>query len=137
MTESQRSHPQSTASPGTGTRFDWASGIMLAVAVVIAFLAFFWPLLVVPSATLDGNTLSPFIFAVLLPIVIGIVVSQLSRGSIDPKTLAMLGVLSALGALARPWAPARRASSSSSSRSCWAAGSSARRSASSWAAPRC
>lgn len=102
MTESQRSHPQSTASPGTGTRFDWASGIMLAVAVVIAFLAFFWPLLVVPSATLDGNTLSPFIFAVLLPIVIGIVVSQLSRGSIDPKTLAMLGVLSALGALARP-----------------------------------
>lgn len=88
--------------PGPGRDVDWASGSMLGLAVVVAFLAFFWPLLVAPSATLDGNALSPFIFAALLPIVIGIVVSQLSRGTIDPKALAMLGVLSALGALARP-----------------------------------
>ena len=81
---------------------DWASGVMLGIAVVVAFLSFLWPLLVAPSAALDGNALSPFVFAVLLPIVIGIVVSQLSRGTIDPKTLAMLGVLSALGALSRP-----------------------------------
>lgn len=58
---------------------------MLAVAVVIAFLAFFWPLLVVPSATLDGNTLSPFIFAVLLPIVIGIVVSSSAAAASTPR----------------------------------------------------
>ena len=81
---------------------DWTSGLMLGLVVVVALLSFLWPLLVVPSAALDGNALSPFIFAVLLPIVIGIVVSQLSRGTIDPKTLAMLGVLSALGALSRP-----------------------------------
>ncbi len=70
---------------------DWTSGLMLGLVVVVALLSFLWPLLVVPSAALDGNALSPFIFAVLLPIVIGIVVSQLSRGTIDPKTLAMLG----------------------------------------------
>ncbi|MFT3887462.1 MAG: ECF transporter S component [Arachnia sp.] len=75
---------------------------MLVLAVMLSVLAFCWPLVVAPSATLDGNALSPFVFALLLPLVIGIVVSQLSQGTIEPKTLAMLGVLSALGALARP-----------------------------------
>ena len=55
--------------PDPGTRsVDWASGVMLGIAVVVAFLSFLWPLLVAPSAALDGNALSPFIFAVLLPV---------------------------------------------------------------------
>lgn len=83
-------------------RFDAVSAVMLAVAGLAGLLAFTWPLLVAPSATLDGNTQSPFVFAALLPVLLGIVVSELSRGSIDVKSLAMLGVLSALGALSRP-----------------------------------
>lgn len=75
---------------------------MLALVVLVSLLAFTWPLLVAPSATLDGNSQSPFLFAAILPVVIGIAVTQLSRGTIDVKMLAMLGVLSALGALARP-----------------------------------
>lgn len=85
-----------------GARLDPTSALMLVVTSVIAAMAFFWPFFVVPSASLDGNSLSPFIFVVLLPVVIGIVVSQLSRATIDPKSLAMLGVLTALGTLARP-----------------------------------
>lgn len=83
-------------------RRDWASPVMLALTAVVGLLAFTWPLLVAPSAALDGNSQSPFVFAAILPVVIGIAVSQLSRGTIDVKTLAMLGVLAALGALARP-----------------------------------
>lgn len=83
-------------------RIDWAGVIMLVLTAVVSLLAFAWPLIVAPSAALDGNSQSPFVFAALLPIVIAIVVSQLSRGVIDVKALAMLGVLAALGALARP-----------------------------------
>lgn len=88
--------------PRPPRRLDATSALMLSLTSVIAALAFLWPLLVTPSAALDGNSLSPFVFAALLPMVIGIIVSQLSRGTIDPKSLAMLGVLAALGTLARP-----------------------------------
>ena len=83
-------------------RTDLVSVLMLSLAALAGALAFCWPLIVVPSASLDGNTQSPFVFAALLPVLLGIVVSELSRGTIDVKSLAMLGVLSALGALARP-----------------------------------
>ena len=83
-------------------RPDRVSVAMLTIAGLAGLLAFIWPLIVAPAATLDGNSQSPFIFAVLLPVLLGIVVSELSRGTIDVKSLAMLGVLSALGALARP-----------------------------------
>lgn len=86
----------------TQPRVDWVSVTMLGLAGLAGLLAFTWPLLVVPSATLDGSSQSPFVFAALLPVLLGIVVSELSRGTIDVKALAMLGVLSALGALARP-----------------------------------
>ena len=86
----------------SGRRLDAASAAILGLTTLITLVAFLWPLLVTPSAALDGNSLSPFVFAALLPLVIGIVVSQLSRGTIDPKSLAMLGVLAALGTLTRP-----------------------------------
>lgn len=84
------------------TRVNKVSATMLTVAALCGLLAFTWPLFVVPSATLDGNSQSPFVFAILLPVLLAIVVSELSRGTIDVLSLAMLGVLSALGALSRP-----------------------------------
>lgn len=83
-------------------RIDLPSAVMLALVAVASLLAFTWPLIVTPSASLDGNSQSPFVFAIILPVVIGIMVTQLTRGTIGVKALAMLGVLSALGALARP-----------------------------------
>lgn len=83
-------------------RIDAVSVSMLCLAVVASALAFLWPLFVAPSASLDGSSQGPLVFALILPLVIGVVVSQLSRGTIDVKALAMLGVLAALGAIARP-----------------------------------
>ncbi|GAA3866183.1 ECF transporter S component [Tessaracoccus defluvii] len=83
-------------------RPDLTSTAMLTLAGAAGLLAFVWPLIVAPAATLDGNSQAPFVFALLLPVMLGIVVSELSRGTIDVKSLAMLGVLSALGALSRP-----------------------------------
>lgn len=45
---------------------------------------------------------APFIFIAILPVLVIIVLAQLSEGGMDSKALAMLGVLSALNAAMRP-----------------------------------
>lgn len=76
-----------------------ALALLLASALGVA--AFVWPLLVTPGAALD-STSAPLVFALLLPLVVGVVVAELSEGGLDVKALALLGVLSALGAALRP-----------------------------------
>ena len=46
--------------------------------------------------------IAPVIFGALLLLVLGVVLAQLSEGGLDAKALALLGVLSALGAALRP-----------------------------------
>jgi len=74
-------------------------------ALVLASLgglaAFLWPLLVQPGAALE-STSAPLVFALLLPVLLAVVLAELSEGGMDTKALAMLGVLSAIGAALRP-----------------------------------
>ena len=78
------------------------SAAVLTAAALVGLLAFTWPLFVVPGAALDNATQGPLVFALLLPVVIVLVVTELTSGSIPPKALAMLGVVAALGTLTRP-----------------------------------
>ena len=78
------------------------STIVLALAAVIGIVSFVWPFFVAPGAALDNSTQAPLLFALLLPVVIVIVMTELTSGNISPKALAMLGVVSALGTLTRP-----------------------------------
>lgn len=78
------------------------STAVLGAAALIGLAAFVWPLFVAPGAALDNTSQGPLLFALLLPAVIVIVVTELTSGSISPKALAMLGVVSALGTLTRP-----------------------------------
>jgi len=73
----------------------------LLLASLAGLAAFVWPLLVRPGAALD-NTSAPLVFALLLPLVVGVVVAEVTEGGLDAKALAMLGVLSAIGAALRP-----------------------------------
>jgi energy-coupling factor transport system substrate-specific component len=75
--------------------------VALAVASVGGLAAFLWPLLVRPGAVLE-STSAPLVFALLLPLLLAVVLAELSEGGIDTKALAMLGVLSAIGAALRP-----------------------------------
>lgn len=77
------------------------AALALLLASVLGAAAFVWPLLVSPGAALD-STSAPLVFALLLPLVVGVVVAELSEGGLDVKALALLGVLSALGAALRP-----------------------------------
>ena len=73
----------------------------LALASVGGLAAFLWPLLVRPGAALE-STSAPLVFALLLPVLLAVVLAEVSEGGIDTKALAMLGVLSAIGAALRP-----------------------------------
>lgn len=77
------------------------AALALVLASVGGLLAFCWPLLVDPGAVLE-STSAPLVFALLLPVLLGVVLAEISDGGMDTKALAMLGVLSALGAALRP-----------------------------------
>ncbi|RLP07939.1 ECF transporter S component [Propionibacterium australiense] len=81
---------------------NWRSGVALAVAALIGLAVFCWPL-VAPSgdvAAYSGR--APFVFALVLPVILALVLVELSSGAIDVKVLAMLGVLTAIDAVLRP-----------------------------------
>ena len=80
--------------------------LVLGVASVAGLMMLVWPLLLrVPEgARVDP----PFLFLALLPLVIVVVLAEVTEGGMDARVLAMLGVLTAInavlrGARARAW----------------------------------
>ncbi len=78
------------------------STVAIALAVVAGLLAFCWPLFVTPESALAQDAAAPLILGALLPVVLAVVLFEISEGGLDPKAVAMLGVLSAVGAALRP-----------------------------------
>jgi energy-coupling factor transport system substrate-specific component len=75
------------------------SAMVLGVASLGGLMMLVWPLLVrvTPGTRVDP----PFLFLALLPIVIAVVLAELSEGGLDTRVLAVLGVLSAVIAILR------------------------------------
>jgi energy-coupling factor transport system substrate-specific component len=73
------------------------SAFLLALTSVFGVVAFGWPLLIHQHA--GANTAhsgdAPWIFVALVPLVIAIVMAELSEGGIDAKAIALLGILAA------------------------------------------
>jgi energy-coupling factor transport system substrate-specific component len=74
----------------------------LLLITAIGVIAFGWPLLAQPDSGLAHATDAPLLFALLLPLLLAVVLAQLAEGGMDAKTVAMLGVLAAVGAALRP-----------------------------------
>ncbi|MGA8245861.1 MAG: ECF transporter S component [Nocardioides sp.] len=79
------------------------SGLVLAVASVAGMLMLAWPLLVRSSQ--GGQVGPPFVFLALLPVVIVVMLAEVTEGGLDPRVLAVLGVLSAVNAVLRGLSP--------------------------------
>lgn len=79
------------------------SVLVLAVASLAGLMMLMWPLLVRQSS--GGQTGPPFVFLALVPVVIVVVLAEVSEGGIDPRVLAVLGVLSAVNAVLRGLSP--------------------------------
>jgi energy-coupling factor transport system substrate-specific component len=77
------------------------SRAVIVMASFVGFVAFLWPFVVAPHAFGD-SAMAPLMFAALLVLVLAIVVSEMADGGIEAKAIAMLGVLSAVGAALRP-----------------------------------
>ncbi|WP_103502870.1 ECF transporter S component [Streptomyces sp. SM14] len=97
--------PAPTAGPaapvrpvGLGPRSGAAVGLLTAIGVA----AFGWPLLADELSGLAHSGDAPWLFALLLPLLLAVVVATVSEGGLDAKTVAMLGVLAAAGAALRP-----------------------------------
>ena len=79
------------------------SALVLAGVTMVGLVAFFWPFLADPgSAALGHASDAPWVFAVLLPLLLALVLAELADGALDSRGIAMLGVLSAVAAALRP-----------------------------------
>lgn len=86
-------------------RIGLRSALVLGLASVAGLIAFCWPLLVRIDSAAGGNHVvdAPFVFLLLVPIVLVVVLVESAEGGIDAPALAMLGVLSAVNAALRPF----------------------------------
>ncbi|MET7638451.1 ECF transporter S component [Streptomyces sp. NPDC005438] len=79
------------------------SAVVLTLASVAGVAMFCWPLFLPPSARgMAHSTDAPLLFILVLPVLLAVVLAEMSSGGIDVKALAMLGVLSAVNAGLRP-----------------------------------
>ncbi len=78
------------------------SAAALAVVSAVGVLAFGWPLLASPNSALARSAQTPWLFALLLPLLLAVVLAEVGEGGLDARAVAMLGVLAAVGAALRP-----------------------------------
>lgn len=91
---------RTSARPGTLRR---RSALVLAIVSLVGFAAFFWPFLAEPGSAALGHVKdAPWLFALLLPLLLALVMAELSDGGLDSRGIAMLGVLAAVAAALRP-----------------------------------
>lgn len=75
----------------------------IALASLVGIVAFTWPLLAAPhSAAVAHSSDAPLLFAVVVPLLLLVVLAQLSDGDMDAKAVAMLGVMAAVITALRP-----------------------------------
>jgi len=78
------------------------SAFALAVASAAGLLAFGWPLVISAESALAQATLAPVVLAGVLAAVLVVLHLVLAEGGLDVKAVALLGLLSAVGAVLRP-----------------------------------
>jgi energy-coupling factor transport system substrate-specific component len=83
------------------------SSLLLLLTTLFGLVAFGWPLLIHQHA--GQNTAhsgdAPWIFVALIPLLLGIVMAEVSEGAIDAKAIALLGILAACFAALRVPSP--------------------------------
>jgi energy-coupling factor transport system substrate-specific component len=88
-------------------RLQARSSVLLLVTSLLGLVCFGWPLFLHghSAAALAHSADAPWIFLSLLPLLLAVVLSALSEGSLDAKAIALLGILAACGAALRVPSP--------------------------------
>jgi len=83
------------------------AALLLAVTSAVGVAAFCWPLLLrggSAAGTAHAGD-APWLFVTVLPLLLAVVLSELSDGALDAKAIALLGILAACGAALRVPSP--------------------------------
>ncbi|WP_438362084.1 ECF transporter S component [Nocardioides antri] len=75
------------------------SAVVLTLASLIGLMMLGWPLILEADPTERVDP--PFLFLALLPVILAVVLAEISEGGMDARVLAILGVLSAVNAILR------------------------------------
>ena len=91
----------------TAVRLRPKASVLLAVTTVVGVAGFCWPLLIhgTSATAFSHSSDAPWIFLVVLPLLLAVVLSELAEGSLDAKAIALLGILAACGAALRVPSP--------------------------------
>ena len=101
MTATARPHGVGTGRPSV-VHIGARTRAVLVLVSVAGLAMFLWPLLIVPPEGATAGTGAPVVFLVVMPALLAIVLSEVGSGELDTKAIAMLGVLTAIGAALRP-----------------------------------
>ncbi|MEX1217995.1 MAG: ECF transporter S component [Acidimicrobiales bacterium] len=84
-------------------RLGLTAWVLLLAAFGLGIVAFSWPLFASVSSSLDASHSSdaPWVFVILMLLLMGVILAELADGSLDSKSVALLGVLAASGAVLR------------------------------------
>ena len=77
------------------------SAAVLTLTSLVGAVGFVWPLFAHPHHVGENNAHAgdaPWLFVLLLPLILAVLFAELSEGALDAKAVAMLGVLAAFGA---------------------------------------
>jgi energy-coupling factor transport system substrate-specific component len=89
-----------TASRTTALALRPRSAAVLTLTSLVGAVGFVWPLFAHPHGG-ENNAHAgdaPWLFLLLLPLILAVLFAELSEGALDAKAVAMLGVLAAFGA---------------------------------------
>jgi len=82
---------------GTRSRF------AIALTSLIGIIAFAWPLLAAPESSVVAHAGdAPWLFAIIVPLLMLVLLAEISDGGMDAKSIALLGVMAAVIAALRP-----------------------------------
>ncbi|MEI6362074.1 MAG: ECF transporter S component [Actinomycetes bacterium] len=92
-----------TATTRRAVRLGLPSKAAIGLVTVVGIIAFTWPLLAAPGSTAAAHSSdAPVLFALVMPLLLLVVLAQVNDGGMDAKSIAMLGVLSAVICALRP-----------------------------------
>ena len=93
----------STRLPTPAVRLGTRSTFAILATSLVGVVAFGWPLIAAPESTAIAHASdAPWIFAIVIPLLLAVVLAQFTDRGMDAKAIALLGVLSAVVSALRP-----------------------------------
>ena len=84
-------------------RFGFTGGALVGVVTVIGLASLLWPFFISASASANQAHAhdAPFVLWLMVPVLLGLTAIEMSRGGIDARGIAVLGILAAWGTALR------------------------------------